>query len=533
MNMDNKDIENVSLKTILVKYLRHWKLFLAVFILSFFPAFLYLKFYPRTYEFVASILLQDEKETAISGMGMSGTAGLMKSFGLGGGEIGVNVEDEMEILTSNRTFRMMILDLGINVIYSEPYSFYKLYRETPLKITADTAIMANLQDEYLFSVSVSPEQILVKAKSRLGGIKKNFTFSSLPAVIKIGMEEFVLDFKPGDSQKNTYKLNIRILPAGWMAETLSDNFKVEDVSSISNVLVLTCSEHSQQRGLDMMNTLINVYNKDMESYKLQEVYKKKAFIDTRISEILTELDLVEANLKNFKAKNEITLIESDVSLYSELFKDMKVKLTEAEMNAYQIDLLDDFLKKPQNRDKAIPSVFSVDDGEKGVIAQYNKAIVNREKILNSSNESNYTYRQLNTDVEMLRDAVYVMIENARKGIVKTVEELKSQEKELLAKFKSVPEKEHEYVVFMRDREILQGLYLLMLQQREEVINTLSKEHNRARLIEPPYIKKKPLGPRKLFAAIGIMIFTLVFPVCYLLVKELVVSIGEEYKKDKS
>ena len=47
--MENND-EVIGLKGIIVRYLRHWKLFLIVFILSFIPAILYLVFYPRTYK---------------------------------------------------------------------------------------------------------------------------------------------------------------------------------------------------------------------------------------------------------------------------------------------------------------------------------------------------------------------------------------------------------------------------------------------------------------------------------------------------
>lgn len=503
---------------------------MVVFVVSFIPALLYLKLMPRTYEFAASILLQDDKESPMSSIGIGGATGLMKSFGIGAGEGSVNVEDEMEILTSKRMFRMMILDLGINVDYTAPYSFYKMYQEAPLRLAVDSSTMANLQDEYRFAVSVSPGQVKVKVKTWLGGLKQTHTFSSLPAVIKIDREAFVLDFDHDGAQKKAFKLNIKVVPAGWMAETQGKDIEVEDVSNVSNVLMLTCSDHSRQRGLDRLNTLIDAYNKDMESYKRQEVDRKKSFVERRISEILIELDVVEANIKDFKAKNEMTLLESDVLLYSELFKDIRVALTQTEIQAHQIDLLDDYLKDPENRNKAIPSVFSVEEGEKGIVSQYNKAVVSREKVLISSNASNYMYRQLNSDVEILRDAVQVMIGNARKSIEKALDDLKKQEKELMAKFKSVPEKEHEYVGYVRDQEILQGLYLLMLQQREETINTLGKLHERARVIEPPYIKKKPLGPRKLYAGIGILVLTLVVPLGYLITKDILISIKDEFKK---
>lgn len=528
--MENKDNENVSLKTMLVKYLRRWKLFLLVFILSFIPAILYLKLYPRTFEFTAGILLQKDKESGIGGLGVGEAAGMMKSFGLGGlGDISINVEDEMEILASKRLLRMMILELGINVIYSEPFSLYKMYREAPLQLTADSATMTNLQDEYRFTVSVMPGQTKVNVKTYLSKLNRTFTYASLPARVQIDGDEFLIDYDNDGSQKSAFKLKIRVVPAGWMAETLGKKIEIEEVSNASNVLTLSYSDHVKRRGLDVMNTLIRVYNDDMKSYKLVQDDKTMAFVNSRISDVLIELDKVEAGLQDFKKKNDMTLLETDVTLYSEMFKDIRTAVTEAEMNVYSVDLLDNYISNPDNYYKTIPSVFLVDEGEKGVITSYNKAVVNSEKLLMNSNEKNYIYLQARRDVELLRESVQAMITNARKSVSKTLDDLKSQEKELLSKFRSVPEKEREYVVFERDREILHGIYLLMLQKREETIISLAKQTDRARVIETPYIKKKPLGPRKLYAGIGILVLTLVIPVGYLFTRELFISLREEMK----
>jgi uncharacterized protein involved in exopolysaccharide biosynthesis len=142
------------------------------------------------------------------------------------------------------------------------------------------------------------------------------------------------------------------------------------------------------------------------------------------------------------------------------------------------------------------------------------------------------YKIADNRVEKLRDGVFVMIENAQKNTAATLEGLKLKEKQLFSKMKTIPEKEREYVSYSRDQEILQGLYLMLLQKREETVLSLSKQIDRARVIDPAYVKKKPLGPRRLYAAIGIFVLTLVIPVGYLFAKDLFVSIKEEYKRAK-
>lgn len=529
---ESKNKETVGLKSILVRYLRQWKLFLITFILSFIPAILYLTFYPRTYGFTASILFQAEKESGMASFGLGEAAGLMKSFGIGSGSGSISVDDEMEILTSNRMLRMTILDLGLNVQYSKPYSFYNMYHDAPLKLTADSMIMAALSDEYRFAVSAAPGNIKVKATSRLGGINETYTFTSLPAKIKVGADEFVLDFNGDDAREKNFKLKIRCLPAGWLAEDLSGEIEVEEVSTSSNVITLNCSDHSLKRGVDLLNTLVKTYNEDAEAYKRVEDNKTMAFVDDRIAKVVVDLANVEAGIEAYKTKNEMTLLESDMLLYSETFKELQTAIIGVEVEARQIDMLDDYVQNPENKDKVIPSIFSVADGEKGVVAQYNKALMDRDRFLQNSNKENPMYKVANSQVEKLRGGVFVMIENARKSTAKTLADLKGKEREMLSKMRTIPEKERDYISFRRDQEILQGIYLMLLQKREETVLSLGKQTDRARTIDPAYVQKKPLGPRKLFAAIGILVLTLVFPVGYLFVKGLFVSVKEEYKNTK-
>ena len=528
--MENKDKETVDLKVILARYMHQWKLFLIVFIISFIPAVLYLTFYPRTYEFAASVLLQEEKESSMASMALGEAAGLMKSFGIGGGGGSINVDDEMAIMTSNRLLRNMILELGLNVIYYEPYSFYNMYNEAPLKLSNNSGSMTSLDDEYRFTVSVKPGNIKVKVRSRQSKFKEIFTYTSLPADIKIGRQEFKLDFDNDGAQKSSFDLKIKCLPASWLAEDLSKDIEIEDVSSSSNVLTMVCSEHSKQRGLDMLNILIEKYNEDKTEYNNYEDNQTMEFVNSRISEITTDLAIVESKIEIYKKANDMTLLESDVTLYGEVYMELQTSLVEVEVQVRQINMLDQYIKNPENKNNVIPPLYSVVEGEKGAISEYNKAIVMRERFLKNSNEFNPMVKTAENQVEAMRVGVLAMIENARKTMDETLKDLKNKESKMLSKMKNVPEIEREYRGLGRDQEILQGLYLLLLQKKEETILSLGNKTEYARVIEPAFIKKKPLGPRKLFAAIGMLILTLVIPVGYLFCKDLFVSIKEEYKK---
>ena len=529
--MENKDKETISLKSILVRYLHHWKFFLIVFIISFIPAILYLILYPRTYEVRASIKIQEDDNSTMASLGLGEAAGLMKSFGIGSGGGSISIDDEMAILASNRMLRTVTNDLGLNIIYRNPYSFYNIYNEAPLKLSADSVTMAGLDDEYRFSVSVSPGKIKVKAKSIVEGLGETFTYTSLPANIKVGTTEFKLDFDNDGASMGSFKLNIKCLPASWMAETLGKDIAIEDVSTSSNVLEFSFLEHSKERGKDILNTLVENYNEDCENYKYIEESKTLEFVNARIDKILLDLSEVELAIQQYKTKNDMTLIESDVLMYSEIIKELQVSLIEVESQSRLMNMLDEYVKDPANKYNVIPSIITAAEGEKGgVVSKYNEAIVARDKFLKNSSEKNSMFKTMDNQVEKLRIGVFAMIDNAQRNYSKTLESLKSKEHQLMSKMRSIPEKEREYVVFRRNQEILQGLYVLLLQQREEALMSIGNPTERARLIEPAYIVKKPVGPRKVYAAAGMLVLTLVITIGYLFAKDLFISIKEEYKK---
>ena len=126
------------------------------------------------------------------------------------------------------------------------------------------------------------------------------------------------------------------------------------------------------------------------------------------------------------------------------------------------------------------------------------------------------------------------ISNSNKALFLTLDYYKNKEKVIYEKMASVPDQERQYIDYKRQQEILQGVYLILLQKREEVaLSTHGLVKSKALVIDSAYIKKLPVGPRKLFAVIGVFIFTLIIPIGYLYGKEQLMDLIKAYKASKS
>ena len=201
--------------------------------------------------------------------------------GVGGGA--VNIEDELSMFTSNKLIRSMVLDLGINVEYCEPWTFgYRLYgNETLFKMTADSLTNATLDQNVDFVVKLSGGRCHVTAEAMTMD-KKTFDLSELPATIELPVGKFRLALAPGHEDLKEAKMEITYRPASFVAEDLADEFLIEESSKTANVIELGCTDYERARGKDMLNTLIRYYNEEALSYQKSEATKTLAFLDGRI-----------------------------------------------------------------------------------------------------------------------------------------------------------------------------------------------------------------------------------------------------------
>lgn len=529
MNSTQYDKETIYLRNIIINYIRNWKFFLIAGCISLIPAILYLVFYPRTYDFMSRIKIQEDKGLGTSGIGLGEAAGLMRSFGLGGGGNGViNIDDEIATLSSNLLLEKTILRLGINVSYKKPFSLYKLYEDSPLLVRLDSVAQETLDREISFDVQVLADRS-VKIKDKSSG--NSYSLKSLPASINLpeGNVEFL--YRDSLSTKDPFVLEVVVLPASWVAEDLLNSLVIEEYSKSSNTIELTYSDHSKQRGKDVLNILMEEYNLTANYVKIEESNKAMSFLDGRINGVLDELNKVEYAIEAYKIKNKMTNIEYDVQFYTDAVKSIREKTIELESQIHIIKLLDSYVKDPENRYSLIPAMISIGESDKGnAISIYNEALIERDKIKKSSKASSPLVELADNQVDKLRASVVQTINNVYTATLQVLADLKSQEKAIFDKMENVPTFEREYVEYRRQQEILQGIYLILLQKKEEIALSLGNEREKGYILDSAFSKYKSIAPRKLYALLFVLIFTIVVPVIFLFLRDRIKELKVAYKE---
>ena len=62
---------------------------------------------------------------------------------------------------------------------------------------------------------------------------------------------------------------------------------------------------------------------------------------------------------------------------------------------------------------------------------------------------------------------------------------------------------------------------------------LGKMNEKAKVLDDAYVKSRPIGPRKLYAALAMMLLTIIIPVGFLCCKQMYIALKDEFLRQKS
>ncbi len=532
-NPENKKQEEISLKKLLLNLFDHWKLVLGCFLFSLVLAVIYLVFYPTTYEFMSRIQIREDETSASAGLPIGGgdMAGLMQTFGMGSLGGSINMDDERKFFTTYELLKDVVEETKIQVEYTRPYSFIKLYGQTPFTVCYSPKNDKPLMKAPKFIVKKKKDGSFVVTKKVKKGRTEKFAFKQLPATITTdeGQFDFATD---GTVEETSYTYHVKVSPAGWIAEDLMDEIGVDVAAKNSYIVELLIQDHDLARGCDVLNSLMKHYNERISGFRNRDAKKQLAYLDEKIEETKQILLNDEALIEQFKASHKMTMLEADVKMMADGLVTLNEKIIEVESNRHITSLLKEYINNPANKFELVPALYSPTEGEqKSTIANYNETLLERNRLKNlSKTDKNPMINSLEKQLETLRANVNAMIDNSDQSLQLALQDLKAKESDFMKKIKDVPQQERRFVDLKRNQEINQAIYLILVQKRENVQMSMDESKDRGRIVDAAYIKQKPVAPRKLFAALGIIAFTLLIPLLIMMVTKEIREFLAEYKK---
>lgn len=517
------DDKEIDIKELLFKYLIHWPWFVGTVVACLIAAYVYLYVATPVYNISATVLIKDDKKG-----GSSNNVGGLDELGLNGLiTSSQSIDNEIEVLRSKTLVKEVVSYLNLYVTYQDEdlIPSKELYKTSPVQVNMTPQEAEKLKKDIVVEMVVQPQGSLdVNVKMDDREIQKHF--EKLPAILPTdrGTISFFqatdsIPVEGASSVQGARHITATISCPMNVARGYCGNLVIVPTSQTTSVVTVSLKNSSLRRGQDFINQLLEMYNRNTNNDKNEIAQKTAEFIDERIGIISKELGSTEADLETFKRDAGITDLSSNAQIALSGNAEYEKKQVE---NRTQISLVEDLKRYLSHSEyEVLPSNVGLKDAALATqIDRYNEMLIERKRLLRTSTESNPAIVNLDTSIRATKANVQATIEGTLQGLFITKADLDREAKRYMRRISDAPGQERRYVSIARQQEIKAGLYLMLLQKREENAIMLAATANNAKIIDEAIADDIPVFPKRGIIYLVALVLGFVIPVAVIFLIDL-------------
>jgi capsular exopolysaccharide synthesis family protein len=417
----------------------------------------------------------------------------------------LNLSNEVEVLRSRPVLQRVTRDLDLQTSYYGKGNVRSslLYPLTPITLrmiqkqdpTAGFTCKVTLQegDKFLFNENKTPVRFGDTIES--GGDR--FLFFRNKDANQYG--------NPGNVLEVTW------LPVASMAEVLQASLKIAQPNDQSTILGLSYEGENSALGMNVINTLMAVYDTLVVEDKNRIAGNTLRFINDRLYELSDTIKGVQGVLTNFMVQNKVFDVENQSKNYLDKMGESARLKAEQEVKIRIVDFMLEYISNKKNTYELVPTNLGIEEPALlQLVSEYNRIQLERDKNVKTSTPTNPLIVSMDQTLDKIRRDIYQALLNVKQAYMIASSKLELVDQELQSHVSSLPGKSLGLLNIERRQRILEELYSLLLQKKLEISLSSASTISNSRVVEPATASNLPVSPDKkkiymLYFFIGVLI----------------------------
>lgn len=436
------------------------------------------------YEYFSAPQYEVYTKVLIRGNDPVATSDACTSAAAGGAGTSADFENELEIMATKTLNKKVVKGLKLYTTYYIKGGLKDDEIDRP-----NSPYWVNLQEDMLDSLAapvqltLRPQESGVEATLTAADFTAEHSFTSFPAHIATPCGDVTIQKNPKGTAPDASGTLIAIIhPLEQMAQCYTHRLQVERTSPTGTIARLSLTDNLPDRACRYLDKLVDIYNEEVLTDQNIESTRTRDFIDERLADISKDLNVTEANVKQYKRTAAVAALKDAPADVTQSVL-VEQKLVEVSTQIDLINYLIEYCNDKHNELQIVPSDIGLsDEALNHSIVRYNEAVLERNKHLQDGTDE-AVLEAMTRDVENLFSTLRATLQTAKQQAVARRNDYQEQQGKYVGGTSASNSRGRALADINRLQEVKAGLYLMLLQKREENLLQLSAASNRAKQIE--------------------------------------------------